>query len=115
MPIQTNAYSTKYKIMKRTIYSSNATGNYVILTLTCLTLLLVIDVSGQDASIKLNQGTVVGVMTLTINFHISLKIERQNLIFQLKVFPEASRTPVYSYLGIPYAQPPVGKLRFAVN
>lgn len=36
-------------------------------------------------------------------------------IFQLKVFPEASRTAVYSYLGIPYAQPPVGKLRFSVN
>ncbi|KAJ6645818.1 Transmembrane protein [Pseudolycoriella hygida] len=48
-------------------------------------------VTGQDAGIKLEQGTVVG----------------------LKVFPEASRTPVYSYLGIPYAQPPVGKLRFS--
>lgn len=34
---------------------------------------------------------------------------------QLKVFPESSRTAVYSFLGIPYAQPPIGALRFAVR
>lgn len=34
---------------------------------------------------------------------------------QLKIFPETSRTAVYSYLGIPYAQPPTGQLRFAVS
>ncbi|XP_037042029.1 acetylcholinesterase isoform X2 [Bradysia coprophila] len=85
--------STKYKISRRiTMRHSNAIENYVILTLMFLTLLLVIEVSGQDATIYLGQGTVVG----------------------LKVFPEASRTPVYAYLGIPYAQPPVGKLRFAL-
>ncbi|KFB38131.1 AGAP010390-PA-like protein [Anopheles sinensis] len=45
----------------------------------------------QDASIALPQGTVVG----------------------LKVFPETSRIPIYTYLGIPYAQPPINELRFA--
>lgn len=40
-----------------------------------------------------------------------------NLIdkFQLKIFPESSRMAVYSYLGIPYAQAPIGNLRFAVS
>lgn len=85
----------------------------MILTLLYLTLLLVTRVSGQDANIKLEQGTVVGVIIFKIKFLHS--DSNQNFIFQLKVFPEASRTPVYSYLGIPYAQPPVGKLRFSVN
>lgn len=31
----------------------------------------------------------------------------------MKVFPETSRTSVYAYLGIPYAQPPIGDLRFS--
>lgn len=52
----------KYKMMMRnTKRFSNAIRNNVILTLMCQALLLVIDVSGQDASIKLDQGTVVGV------------------------------------------------------
>ncbi|XP_063697996.1 pyrethroid hydrolase Ces2a [Culicoides brevitarsis] len=46
--------------------------------------------TGQDANIVLDQGTIVG----------------------LKIFPETSRTAVYTYLGIPYAKPPVGNLRF---
>uniref|UniRef100_A0A182NVC1 Carboxylesterase type B domain-containing protein n=1 Tax=Anopheles dirus TaxID=7168 RepID=A0A182NVC1_9DIPT len=45
----------------------------------------------QDATIVLSQGTLVG----------------------LKVFPETSRIPIYTYLGIPYAKPPVNDLRFA--
>uniref|UniRef100_A0A182W8B2 Carboxylesterase type B domain-containing protein n=1 Tax=Anopheles minimus TaxID=112268 RepID=A0A182W8B2_9DIPT len=44
----------------------------------------------QDATIVLSQGTLVG----------------------LKVFPETSRIPIYTYLGIPYAKPPVNELRF---
>jgi carboxylesterase type B len=31
----------------------------------------------------------------------------------LKVFPETSRIPIFAYLGVPYAQPPVADLRFA--
>ncbi|XP_053674839.1 acetylcholinesterase [Anopheles nili] len=44
----------------------------------------------QDATIVLSQGTLVG----------------------LKVFPETSRIPIYTYLGIPYAQPPINEFRF---
>uniref|UniRef100_A0A1I8JUG7 Carboxylesterase type B domain-containing protein n=1 Tax=Anopheles funestus TaxID=62324 RepID=A0A1I8JUG7_ANOFN len=44
----------------------------------------------QDATIVLSQGTLIG----------------------LKVFPETSRIPIYTYLGIPYAKPPVNELRF---
>lgn len=47
---------------RTTMRLSNAIRNNVILTLICLTLLLVTGVSGQDASIKLDQGTVVGVI-----------------------------------------------------
>lgn len=34
---------------------------------------------------------------------------------QLKVFPDGARNAVYAFLGIPYAQPPLGPLRFAVS
>ncbi|XP_021704792.1 liver carboxylesterase 4 [Aedes aegypti] len=44
----------------------------------------------QDVTIVLSQGTIVG----------------------LKVFPETSRIPVFTYLGIPYAKPPLDELRF---
>ncbi|XP_030387616.1 acetylcholinesterase [Scaptodrosophila lebanonensis] len=48
---------------------------------------------GQQTHIKLEQGDVMG----------------------LKVFPDGARTSVYAFLGIPYAQPPVGELRFAAS
>lgn len=32
--------------------------------------------------------------------------------FQLKIFPEASRIPIYAYLGVPYAEPALGTNRF---
>ncbi|KAL5286236.1 hypothetical protein ACFFRR_007718 [Megaselia abdita] len=47
-------------------------------------------VGAQNTQIELNQGLIVG----------------------LKIFPEASKLPVYSFLGVPYAEPPVGELRF---
>uniref|UniRef100_A0A336MZ55 CSON008799 protein n=1 Tax=Culicoides sonorensis TaxID=179676 RepID=A0A336MZ55_CULSO len=62
----------------------------VFLTLFC-TIEFIRLCAAQDANIVLDQGTVVG----------------------LKVFPETARTSVYTYLGIPYAQPPIGDLRFA--
>lgn len=103
-------------MMKRdTINSPKTISNNVILTLIYLTLSLVIGVTGQNASIKLEQGTVVGVLIAKYKAELFSVIIRILFVFQLKVFPEASRTPVYSYLGIPYAQPPIGKLRFAVN
>ncbi|XP_055855583.1 pyrethroid hydrolase Ces2e [Episyrphus balteatus] len=58
-------------------------------TIFCLALLLGV-VSSQFPVITLDQGPLVG----------------------LKVFPESSRTAVYTFLGIPYAEPPVGTLRF---
>ncbi|XP_058460162.1 liver carboxylesterase 1F [Malaya genurostris] len=45
----------------------------------------------QDTTVILNQGSIVG----------------------LKVFPETSRSPIFAYLGIPYAKPPIAELRFA--
>ncbi|XP_037951686.1 pyrethroid hydrolase Ces2a [Teleopsis dalmanni] len=45
----------------------------------------------QQAQITLEKGTVAG----------------------LKVFPDSSRSAVYAFLGVPYAQPPIGDLRFA--
>lgn len=48
-------------MIRNTIRFSNAILNNVILTLVCQALLLVISVTGQDGSIKLEQGTVVGV------------------------------------------------------
>ena len=49
-------------------------------------------VCSQFTTVELDQGTVVG----------------------LKVFPENS-IPIYAFLGIPYAKPPVQNLRFAVS
>lgn len=45
---------------------------------------------GQDVNVRLPQGTLVG----------------------LKIFPEASRIPIYAYLGVPYAEPALGSNRF---
>ncbi|KAH8394821.1 hypothetical protein KR222_006816, partial [Zaprionus bogoriensis] len=45
----------------------------------------------QQTHIKLPQGDLIG----------------------LKIFPDGARSAVYAFLGIPYAQPPVGALRFA--
>ncbi|KAH8299419.1 hypothetical protein KR044_001288, partial [Drosophila immigrans] len=41
-----------------------------------------------------------------------IKLEQGDLI-GLKIFPDGARTAVYAFLGIPYAQPPLGPLRFA--
>lgn len=53
-------------MMRNTIRDLNAIQNNVILTLVCQALLLVNNISTQDASrnasIKLEQGTVVGVI-----------------------------------------------------
>ncbi|CRK88856.1 CLUMA_CG002554, isoform A [Clunio marinus] len=46
--------------------------------------------SCQDVSVRVQQGTLVG----------------------LKIFPEASRIPIYTYLGVPYAEPTFGANRF---
>ncbi|XP_068146994.1 carboxylesterase 1C [Drosophila tropicalis] len=46
---------------------------------------------GQQTHIKLEQGDLIG----------------------LKVFPDGARSSVYAFLGVPYAQAPVGELRFA--
>lgn len=49
---------------RNTIRFSNAIRNNVILKLVYQALLMVNSISGQDASIKLEQGTVVGVIIL---------------------------------------------------
>ncbi|XP_032590281.1 carboxylesterase 1C [Drosophila grimshawi] len=41
-----------------------------------------------------------------------IKLEEGDLI-GLKIFPDGARSAVYAFLGIPYAQPPLGPLRFA--
>ncbi|XP_002006139.4 carboxylesterase 1C [Drosophila mojavensis] len=41
-----------------------------------------------------------------------IKLEQGDLI-GLKVFPDGARSAVYAFLGIPYAQAPLGSLRFA--
>ncbi|XP_011184528.2 cocaine esterase [Zeugodacus cucurbitae] len=56
-----------------------------------LLLLLLLTTNGQRINILLDQGSITG----------------------LKIFPDTSRTAVYAFLGVPYAQPPVGDLRFA--
>lgn len=52
---------------------------------------LICQLDAQFTNVELEQGAVIG----------------------LKVFPESS-IPVYAFLGIPYAKPPVENLRFAV-
>ncbi|XP_017471827.1 PREDICTED: carboxylesterase 1C isoform X1 [Rhagoletis zephyria] len=43
--------------------------------------------------------------------HINILLE-QGPIIGLKIFPDSSRTAVYAFLGVPYAQPPIADLRF---
>lgn len=67
----------------------------------------------QQTHIKLEQGDLIGV-----NMNELVKRLQQIkfvLRFQLKVFPDGARSAVYAFLGIPYAQPPLGSLRFAVS
>lgn len=52
---------------------------------------------------------------VTFSNHFYSKFWFVFVLFQLKIFPETSKTAVYSYLGIPYAQPPTNSLRFAVR
>lgn len=69
----------------------------------------------QQTHINLKQGTLVGVYTCYI-FKIPWDhIEIFFLYSQLKVFPDSARSAVYAFLGVPYAQAPVGELRFAVS
>ncbi|XP_018791813.1 PREDICTED: liver carboxylesterase 1 isoform X1 [Bactrocera latifrons] len=58
--------------------------------LIALLLLQFLSTKGQRISVLLDQGSITG----------------------LKIFPDTSRTAVYAFLGVPYAQPPVGDLRF---
>lgn len=63
-----------------------------MMDISCVLVLLTIPwTSAQYTNVVLSQGTLVG----------------------LKVFPESSRVPVYAFLGIPYAKPPIDELRFA--
>ncbi|SPP75302.1 cocaine esterase [Drosophila guanche] len=64
---------------------------HCLLLLLLLLHLLLAAVGAQQTHIKLEQGDLIG----------------------LKVFPDGTRTAVYAFLGIPYAQPPVAELRFA--
>lgn len=43
----------------------------------------------------------------------NVELDDLGTVVGLKVFPESS-VPVYAFLGIPYAKPPVNELRFAV-
>ncbi|XP_052873350.1 carboxylesterase 5A [Anopheles cruzii] len=61
-----------------------------LLVLLCVALTLTTG-QIQDATVVLGQGALVG----------------------LKVFPETSRIPIFTYLGVPYAKPPLNELRFA--
>ncbi|XP_055676711.1 acetylcholinesterase [Lutzomyia longipalpis] len=63
-----------------------------MMEISCLLVLLAIPwTDAQYTNVVLSQGTLVGI----------------------KVFPESSRIPVYAFLGIPYAKPPMDELRFA--
>lgn len=73
----------------------NTTISFALIIIIVIVVITVPEMcqSQQHTIVELKQGTVSG----------------------LKVFPESSRTPVYSFLGIPYAKAPVDNLRFAVR
>lgn len=63
---------------------------YLLITILCNVLNYI---SCQSTNINLDNGKIAGI----------------------KVFPETSKSPVYVFLGIPYAEAPVGNLRFSVR
>lgn len=50
-------------------------------------------------------------------FHVFFvfKINDNDKPLQIKVYGENSQTPVEIFFGIPYAAPPIGRLRFSVS
>lgn len=50
-----------------------------------------------------------------ILFKLLLYLLKKKNKKQLKVFPDSTRAAVYAFLGVPYAEPPVHQLRFAVK
>lgn len=67
----------------------------------------------QQTHIKLEQGDLIGV-SIKLIFKYVHKLNFF-VFFQLKVFPDGARSAIYAFLGIPYAQAPLGSLRFAVG
>lgn len=58
---------------------------------------------------------LLSIKILLVASHQFTNVElEQGPVSGLKVFPESS-SPVYAFLGIPYAKPPKGKYRFAVG
>lgn len=120
----------QYQIMDGTISSKTIT----YLFMSCAVLFFV-HAQYPDGTVLLKQGTVIGVRFNGIRLHflnwftcfyrntkakhllhfLIISTSFGICLFQLKIFPETSKTAVYSYLGIPYAQPPTGSLRFAVS
>ncbi|XP_053964470.1 carboxylesterase 1C [Anastrepha ludens] len=79
------------KNVKKRYFLSNASCKMVLKFSAALLVLQLLCVNGQRINVLLDQGPIMG----------------------LKIFPDSSRTAVYAFLGVPYAQPPIAELRFA--
>lgn len=63
--------------------------------------------------LKWNLIIVVVYFHILVNCELELKISKGTIKGQ--ILKSRDGRPYYSYTGIPYAKPPIGKLRFKVN
>lgn len=88
----------------------------IVVNVFYLVICLIGCVITQDPFANLPQGRIVGVRdNLQFIYALIADLILQLSLFQIKVFTENSFTPIEAFFGIPYAAPPLGRLRFSVS